>query len=574
MVISVGPSGTTARRVGGAFAALVCVLALSAGSASAASKPLPKPVPVAEDALARALATGRLSPARYTLERARSLFRLGAVRREFGDVARPEPHAATMIMRDLVLRLRELSAAERREASRLLARPSDRNADPEGHGWGANESPDSPVCDDHICIHWVDLADDPVNGPSAADADSDGVPNWVEDVVQPTFATVWTKEIDAPPIGLGNPAPLSDDTSPNDGGKNEADPDRTKLDVYLADVGAEDLFGYCTSDDPRSEPGSTYPYYDVSAYCVVDNDFSDFGNESTPQEFLQVTAAHEFRHASQFAEDFAEDLWFMEGDAMWIEGEVFPDVTDRFDYLATSPLGNPSRALDHGVNYYEYGAWVFFRFLSEQFVDPAVIREAWNLANGGPLGPDQYSMQAVGNATSARGVSLASAFTIFTRWNRSPGRYYEEGAAYPTAPAAAAYSLKPSAPTTAWKTQKLRHLASAHYSLKPGRGASATGSLKVTVDLPDPVTKPAATLLVFLKSGGYSFKPISLNSDGNGAKTVSFGRGTVSRVDLVLTNASARFNLASCWTYTTSYSCGGAVALDENREYRFTAKLR
>lgn len=566
----------TARRVGGTFVALVCLLALSTGSASAAQKPLPKPVPVANDALARALAAGRLSPARYTLERARSLFRLGAVRREFGDVVRPDPHAATLILRDLALRLRELPAAERREARRLLARPSDGAGDPEGHGWGANESADSPVCDAHICIHWVDLTDDPIHGPPAADDNSNGVPNWVENVVQPTFATVWTEEIEAPPVGLGNPAPLSDDTSPNDGGQNEADPDRTKLDVYLADVGAESLFGYCTSDDPNLDPDAGYPYWDISAYCVVDNDFSpdDFGDEWTPQEFLQVTAAHEFRHASQFAQDFAEDWWLMEGDAMWTEGQVFPDVTDRFDYLNTSPLGNPSRALDHGTNFYEYGAWVFFRFLSEYFADPAVIREAWNLADGSPSGPDQYSMQAVGNATAARGVSLASAFTTFTRWNRSPARFYEEGADYPTPTAVATYSLKPSAPTTGWKTQKLRHLASAHYSLRPGRGTRSSASLKVTVNLPGLATRPAATLLVFLRSGGYSVKPITLNSSGDGAKTVSFGKGTVSRVDLVLTNASARFNLGTCWTFTTTYSCGGATALDENRSYSFTAKLR
>jgi C1A family cysteine protease len=42
----------------------------------------------------------------------------------------------------------------------------------------------------------------------------------------------------------------------------------------------------------------------------------------------------------------------------------------------------------------------------------------------------------------------------------------------------------------------------------------------------------------------------------------------------LLTNASARFNLGSCWTYTTTYSCGGAAALDENRSYSFKAKLR
>ena len=560
---------------------LVCVFALSAGSASAVPKPLPQPVPVANDALARALAAGRLSPAGYTLERARSLFRLGAVRREFGNVARPEPHAATLILRDLALRLSELNGSERRQARRLLARPSDGPADPFGHGWGANESPDSPACDAHICIHWVDLADDPVNGPSEADDDSDGVPNWVENEVQDTFATVWTTEIDT----MQNPAPLSDDTSPNDGGQNEADPDRTKLDVYLADVGAEGLFGYCTSDDPNLDPDAGYLYYDFSAYCVVDNDFADFGPPWTPRQYLQVTAAHEFRHASQFAEDAFEDWWFMEGDAMWMESQVFQTVTDRFDYLDTSPLGHPSVSLDHGADYYEYGAWVFFRFLGEYFNDVAVVREAWALADGsgdsdgiGPdtIGPDDYSMQAVASATSDRGISLASAFTWFTRWNRTPARYYEEGAFYPSPPTVATYTLRPSAPTTGWKSRKIRHLASAYYSFRPSRRTSRTADLKVTVDLPNLAQKPAATLLIFLKSGGLRTKPISLNSYGNGAKTVDFGRGTVSRVDLVLTNASARFDLSTCWHWPpyTTYSCGGAVALDENRTYRFTAKLR
>jgi hypothetical protein len=568
MVVSVGSSSTIARRVGGVFAALVCMVALSAGPASAAPKPLPRPVPVAEDALARALAAGRLSPAKYTLERARSLFRLGAVRREFGDVARPDPHAATFILRDLALRLGELSGDDRGEARGLLTRPSDGVGDPLDHGWTVDEAAVSPVCDAHICIHWVDESTD---APVLTDtAPADSIPDWIQNVVQPTFAEIWTKEIDEMEL----PAPQSDDTSPNDGGANEGDPNRTKLDVYLVNVGAAGFFGYCTTDDPREYPD--YPYWDRSAYCVVDNDFVDFGTEWTPQQFLQVTAAHEFRHASQFAQDFAEDLWFMEGEAMWIEGEVFAEVTDRFDYLTTSPLGKPSRALDHGTNFYEYGAWVFFRFLSERFADPAVIREAWNFADGSPLAPDQYSMQAVGSATSARGESLASAFTLFTRWNRSPARagHYDEGADYPTPGAVATYALKPSAPTTGWKTAKLRHLASAHYSLRPGRGARATSRVKVTVDLPNLGTKPAATLLLFYKSGAYAAKPITLDSSGNGAKTVGFGKGVVSRVDVLLTNASARFSLGTCWSFTTTYSCGGALALDDNRAYSFKAKLR
>jgi hypothetical protein len=298
---------------------------------------------------------------------------------------------------------------------------------------------------------------------------------------------------------------------------------------------------------------------------------------------LQVTAAHEFRHASQFAEDAFEDWWFMEGDAMWMESQVFQTVTDRFDYLDTSPLGHPSVSLDHGTDYYEYGAWVFFRFLGEYFDDVAIMREAWALADGsgdsdgpgpdGP-GPDQYSMQAVASATSDRGISLASAFTSFTRWNRTPARFYDEGASYPSAPTAASYTLRPSAPSTGLKSRKIRHLASAYYSFRPSRRTSRSADLKVIVDLPNRSQKPAATLLVILKTGGYSAKPISLNSSGNGARTVDFDRKVVRRVDLVLTNASARFDLSTCWQWYTTYSCGGAVALDENRAYRFTAKLR
>ena len=52
-------------------------------------------VPAAPDALSRALETDVISPARYALERARSLFSLGQVRARFGRVAAPDPRAAT-----------------------------------------------------------------------------------------------------------------------------------------------------------------------------------------------------------------------------------------------------------------------------------------------------------------------------------------------------------------------------------------------------------------------------------------------------------------------------------------------
>jgi hypothetical protein len=550
---------------------------LAVAGPAAAAKPLPRPVPVANDALARALARGDVSPAVYTLERARSLFRLGAVRKEFGDVARPDPHAATLILRDLALRLEDLPPAERAQARRLLARPSDGAGDPEGFGWAGDESAASPICDAHVCVHWVDFADDALNAPPAADSEPNNVPDWVEDVVGPTFANIWQEEI----VLSGNPAPLSDDTSANDGGDNEGDPNKAKLDVYLADVGGAGLFGFCTSDDPRLNSNS-YPYFDLSAYCVIDNDFGDFGSEWTPQQFLQVTGAHEFRHASQFAEDAWEDLWLMEGEAMWIEGQVYPAVTDRFDYLARSPIRRPDRALDHGVSSYEYGAWIFFRFLSESFGDEAIVRELWAYADGsgdndGPgtdgVGPDEYSMQAVEHATSDRGVSLSSAFATFAEWNGFPANYYDEGASYPSPLRAALHKLGRGA-STGWEAPRLKHLASAYHSFTPRDSLGSGAKLKVTVDLPARKYKPAAKILIFYKSGGYQVRTLDLNSAGDASRTVAFGRGVVSRVDLVLTNASARIYADTLYSFTTSYSGGGAVFKDDLRTYRFKATVR
>ena len=561
MGVLVAANGT-ARNAAGVVVALVCVLAFSAGPASAARKPLPQPTPVANDALARALARGDLTPAAYTLERARSLFRLGAVRREFGEVVRPDPHAATLILRDLAFRLRQLPATERQEARRLLARPDDGVAPPWTHAW-PDEAPAATACDANTCFHWVTnalYADAPPldDGPPA-----DGIPDWVETTAD-VMADVWSAEVTA----MGFLAPKSDATSANNGGNN-------RFDVYLADIGAEGFFGYCTTDDP--DASDQFPtHFDFSAYCVLDNDFEDFGIAYTPEEFLQVTAAHEFHHASQFAYDAGEDVWLMEGEAMWMEGQVYPAITDRFRYLDRSPIRRPDRPLDHGINSYEYGAWVFFQYLSERF-DDALMREIWELADASDLDTEQYSMQATGNAIAARGlgVTLSSAFATFAQWNRTPGAagFYLEGDDYPSAPTSALYKLGRSG-TTGWRAPRLRHLASAYYSFAPRDTLGTGAKLRVAVDLPPLKSKPAALVLIFYKNGDKVVRPLTLSSAGDASRTVSFGRGVVRRVDLVLTNASARYDTNTCWTQSTTYSCGGAVARDDLRTYSFKASVR
>ena len=191
--------------------------------------------------------------------------------------------------------------------------------------------------------------------PDDPDDVPDGVPDYVE-LALATLENVWAQEIGV----LGYRAPLSDITS-NDNGLD------ARFDVYLDDVGDDFVFGYCTTDDPNRESTEIFA---VSAYCVLDNDYhpSQFGTAHSPQEFLEVTAAHEFHHASQFAYDWQEDVWLLEGTATNMEETVYPLIDDNVFFLDYfSPLTHPAVSLDRGgFGDSEYGAWIYWRYLQEK----------------------------------------------------------------------------------------------------------------------------------------------------------------------------------------------------------------
>ncbi len=273
----------------------------------------------------------------------------------------------------------------------------------------------TPVCDAHGCIHYVASSND----ASALD--------WVTSAAS-AFNTVWAREI----TQYGYRPPKSDITSANHG------PDG-KIDIYLADVGASGLYGYCTTDDPNAFD-QNYLYWDVSAFCVVDNDMSptQFQGAASGVPALQVTLAHEFFHAVQCAYDCFEDKWFSEGTATWMEDEVFDDVNDNLQYLASSQLRHPFVPLDFSdLQYsYVYGAWIWFRFLSEYFgnangADPRIIRRAWEYADGSSAGSDQFSLRAIASAIKERDWKLRYAYADFGVWNDVPGLAYSEGDNYP-----------------------------------------------------------------------------------------------------------------------------------------------
>jgi hypothetical protein len=518
-------------------------------------------VPETPDALSRALTEDRISAARYALERVRSLFDLAMVRARFGPVARPDPRSATLLLRDLVLRLDQLSGTHLRDARRILARPTDGDV-ALGHAYTADE--ETPVCAAHTCVHYVGSTDD---APPPEDVSGGPAPDHVE-MVSTIMEDVWAAEVGT----LGYRAPKSDVTSVENGGN-------ALLDVYLVDIGGGGLYGYCTSDDPNLDPSSGYPSWDMSAYCVLDNDYdiSQFGY-ADPMDPLQVTAAHEFFHAVQFSYDIGEDRWLMESTSTWMEEHVYDTINDNRQYLSVSPLTQPLVPLDKSTGFQMYGTWIFWQFLTEYVggavPDPNIVRAVWRKADGRPGAPDMYSTQALAVAVGARTIGgtrwrFRWAFADFAVWNARPAKYYDEGGAYPTGKVVKTVTLTKAAPSTK-STAKLDHLTNRYVAVRRGSGLKATARLRVTVDGPGYATGPEASVVVIRKSGKAGYKVVDLNNAGDGAVTVAFDT-TVARVVVIMTNASTRYT--NCYADLTSFACFGGVPLDQNRSYTFRAAV-
>lgn len=556
------PSGSSVRVL--ALAACLAVASVAFPGASQAQtreRPLPALAGGANDALSRALAEGRVSEAQYALERALSLFQLARVRREFGDVGRPARRDATLLLRDLAARKRELHGPERELAEALLARPDDGDV-PIGNGWnGVPEAAGSPVCSalpgTGLCLHWVDAGPD---APSPDDVSpANGVPDWV-DLALATWENAWAQEIAA----IGYRAPLADGALGGD----------ARLDVYVDDLGVDAVFGYCTSDDPGVDaPGD----FDVWAYCVVDDDYApaQYGAAHTPQEFLEVTSAHEFNHASQFAYDWLEDVWLLEGTATNVEETVYPAVDDNVAFLRdVSPLTHPGLPLDRGgFSDSEYGSWIFWRFLEETIAggDPTIVREVWERADASSAAAfgDQYSLQAARTELAERGHIFRNAFARFATANRL--RDYDDAATagYPVPPRTAAYSVGPQNRRIPWRSWRINHLAARFFSFQPSSTGPANARLRLDFHLP--VHGARATVVVVNRDGTVVRKRLNQSASGRIRWGAPFGRLQVARVHLVLSNGSVRM---SCWRAVgpPTYSCLG-LPLDDGRVFSFSAQL-
>jgi hypothetical protein len=408
-----------------------------------------------------------------------------------------------------------------------------------------------------VCIHWVDPVDD--DAPPPLDAPpKDGIPDWVE-TVKLEWEQIWDWEIDE----LDYRAPLPDGTSSDHGPSD-------KLDVYLEDLGSVGVFGYCTSDDPAAEDPDVWV---VSAYCVIDNDFAEFGPSHTPEEFMQVTSAHEFHHASQFAYDWGEDWWMLEGTAANMEETVYDTVDDNVMFLKSpfrSPLNRPWSPLDR-AEYGDagYGSWIFWRYLQEKVEEvegePEILQQIWERA------ANVYSLKAVTKELTQLKRPFRDEFAEFAAANRLSDYDDAAEAGYPVPPRSGVFGLGPKNRVIGWRTWKINHLAARFLSFTAGSKASASAKLRLEFKLPKYGTR--ATIMVIEQNGDPTVvRRLNQNAKGFVRWGAPFGKGTVKRVEVALTNGSTR--VTSCefgpgppWT-----SCYGRP-LDNGRAFRVRATL-
>ncbi|MBM7516318.1 MXAN_6640 family putative metalloprotease [Nocardioides nitrophenolicus] len=442
---------------------------------------------------------------------------------ETAPTGTPETGAdLTMALRDLALTRDDLPAGLQDDAARLLARPGTGYRPPPGSGgiectngsglpcYTAPEA--TPECGGNICVHYV---------ASSSDASSQA---WAQQVrsVMTNVASRYVAAGYRTPVGDGAVGQAAGGTG---NGANV-------FDVYLADLGKRGLYGYCTTDQRVAG------HVTAAAYCVLDNDYAEFGPVPGPIGNLQVTAAHEYFHAVQFAYDVNEDTWLLEATATWAEDEVYPDINDNRQYLKGGPLGQPAQPMDHRQGLAPYGAWIFFKYLSEHFPAangpggmPVVVRDIWDLAAG-----PANARQAINAALAARGTDLRTQFGWFAAANRRPAQNYAEGAAYPRAKLWRGAKLSTSRRSVS-DSVELRHLASRTIRFK----SKVRGKAHLRVHVNGPSRKKGGYVLVTIKKKGQVplTKLVKINRKGDKTKRYQFGK-KVQWVEITFANSGKK----------------------------------
>lgn len=287
-------------------------------------------------------------------------------------------------------------------------RPTD-PSDQFGYDGASAQSIVSPGGD--FRVWWVSEGEHAV---PAADADSSGVPDYVEMVAQVA------DEVADALHQSGWKLAMSDDPG---GGATPPGGDGL-FDIYLVDFANGD--GHFTPDWCTTNADGVEQ---CAGHFRLENDFAGM-NYPSPEYAAKLVLSHEYFHAVQAA--YYRDLpaWWSEGSATWFE-EYFDASQDDFERLTTPYFNEPERSLNDRnrgpSDAHAYGASIFVYFL-EQHIGADGLRKIFErLARGEGL------IDAIDAELREQWVPLGEAFDLFATYNLFTGSRAVADNGYPDA---------------------------------------------------------------------------------------------------------------------------------------------
>lgn len=316
----------------------------------------------------------------------------------------------------------------------------------------------------HFRVHYS------LNGFDAVDpTDEDGndLPDFI-DLAAAALDSAWRLQIDL----LGYREPPSDEGA---GGG-------TEYDVYVVELGTSGKYGFVRAEQSTPRPFSFMQidnnYTDANVFGRVSNCFGVRGTIGTTA--LNVTTAHEFFHAVQFAYYHGNDgIWWEEASATWMEEVAYPEADDYLQYLCDFLLTN-NRSLDSGSlsDRRIYGSSIFSHFLDQRY-GRDTVRKVWE-EHGRRANSLMENFDRILRRITPGG--LDEAINEFGVWNYFTGlRYrdgfYEDGDKYPTIPVETVNLV---GDVAVKDSGRVDHLASAYVVFRP---QLRTGGVTIATEL-------------------------------------------------------------------------------------------
>ncbi len=349
--------------------------------------------------------------------------------------------------------------------------------------------------------------------PSLDISPANGIPDFVENVAL-YFDKSWAVAVDS--LGFGTPAGA----------------------VYQVSFESMQYYGYTTVVSAAT--GETR--------IVMHNTYVGFPENEDPEGVVagaaKVTAAHEFKHATQYATSRWSEGGWVELDATWFEDVVYDQVNDYYNYLnGESPLRQPAIPLDGGANTTgSYEDCVWQTYLAETR-GVGIIQDFWTRR---ALLPSEAVMETYRAVLTARGSSLAVAWASFAAWNYGAGGRavtgvgYEEAAGYPLGPVLDTATMYPFT-----VSGSVEHLAAEFVRLE-GFSALDMQMLRVQFDGQDAVGPLTLAIHVARRDGTGLIETITLDGSNDADHLVSVPVRDMLSAGIVVGNAAV-FGLTGTW---------------------------